>query len=135
MLSWVVIPPTSPRETSLSAPGSPRSAINPAESHSCVISQDNSHRMTFLRKNTPGGGPGPHSPAVPSVTPSPLESALTNVYENKQLQTQQNPHLRENWWGGPGPRPPIFQPATAPAFRAPTRNLRTFQPATFLRPC
>src|SRR5580698_8418522 len=33
--------------------------------------------------------------AAQLIRVSPLESALTNVYENKQLQTQQNPHLRE----------------------------------------
>src|ERR1700722_2340092 len=68
MLAWVVIALTSPRETSRSAPGSAHPAINPLESHPCAISQGNSHRITFLRKNTPGGGvtpifqPARHSP-------------------------------------------------------------------------
>ena len=48
MLAWVVIAPTSPRETSRSAPGSAHPAINPLESHPCAISQGNSHRITFF---------------------------------------------------------------------------------------
>ena len=44
----------------------------------------------------------------PNTAPTPLESALANVYENKQLQTLQNPHLRKTW-GGSGF---ILQPAT-----------------------
>src|SRR5580698_1292410 len=57
MLAWVVIAPTSPRETLLFAPGSAHPAVNPLESHPCAISQDNSPKITSLR-NPPGGGFG-----------------------------------------------------------------------------
>src|SRR3984957_18762887 len=78
MLSWVVIAPTIPRETSLSAPGSLRSAINIVESHPCAISKDNSPRITFLRKNSPGGGPG--------LIPRPLHPSPLQVLWNLHLQ-------------------------------------------------
>src|SRR5580704_9300364 len=58
MLSCLVIGPTSPREASLSAPGSLQSSINPVESHPCAISQGNSHKITSLHKTPPGGGSG-----------------------------------------------------------------------------
>src|SRR5580704_11979190 len=61
MLSWVVIASTNPLGTSLRTAESLRSALNPLESHSCAISQPNSHRITSLRKNTPGGGASPTS--------------------------------------------------------------------------
>src|SRR5580698_4819308 len=131
MLAWVVIAPTSPRETSLFAPGSAHPAVNPLESHPCAISQDNSPKITSLR-NPPRGGVRRHLPPAPSAAPSPLDSALANVYENKQLQTQQIPHLRETWGRGSGSRTPIF---LRPTSDLATCNLRTFKPATFRRPC
>src|SRR5580704_9415499 len=109
MLSCLVIAPTSPREASLSAPGSLQSSINPVESHPCAIAQDNSPRITSLRKTPRGVGPS-LIPAASSLTaPSPLESALANVYENKQLQTQQIPHLRKTRGGGSAPCHAISQ--------------------------
>src|SRR5580698_5298457 len=110
MLSCLVIAPTSPREPSRSAPGSLQSSINPVESHPCAIAQDNSPRITSLRKNHPGERSESHSPTASSLTaPSPLESALANVYENKQLQTQQIPHLRKTRGGGSAPCHAISQ--------------------------
>src|SRR5580704_12012513 len=109
MLSCLVIAPTSPREASLSAPGSLQSSINPVESHPCAIAQDNSPRITSLRKTPRGVGPS-LIPAASSLTaPSPLESALANVYENKHLQTQQIPHLRKTRGGGSAPCHAISQ--------------------------
>jgi hypothetical protein len=93
-----------------------KSSLIPLNSHPCAKSRSNSLRITSLRKNTPGGGfipilePSTSEPSnlktsAPIAAPSLLESALTNVCENKQLQIQQNPHLREFWGeGGASPR-------------------------------
>src|ERR1700684_1557177 len=107
-------------------------------------SRSKSPRITSLRNfaryppqnptltHPPGGWVRRHLPPAPSAAPSPLDSALANVYENKQLQTQQIPHLRETWGRGSGSRTPIF---LRPTSDLATCNLRTFKPATFRRPC